>query len=272
MLESLKKYYPVNIDLQDRIKTAFALAVGVFLFILFFQPFYIKQPDINSYILLIAGFAGIVFLLQFIIHSALPWGRSRKTRLYLFRVLLTYELIQWILISVAFSFYLRFVGHVKLSIFLVFRISILSLLPAVVNLLSYEKYKLKMELLQGNRPSSGKQSIELRSESGSDKIKLDLKNLILFRAAENYVEIFFRKEGKTEKKLLRTTLKNIEEAVRDYKYLIRCHRNSIVNIDFVTELKRNSHGFKLMISGCEEEVAVSRQYLLFVKDALAMGK
>jgi len=112
------------------------------------------------------------------------------------------------------------------------------------------------------------QSIVFTSESQSEKLRLKAGSLILLKAAENYVEIHFRDEEKVYKKLLRTTLKNVENITKQYSFLIRCHRNCIINISYVEQLRRTSQGFRLIMKNYDEDVAVSRQYILFVRNAL----
>lgn len=277
MANLLNKTYPYIFTRRRRLIYAIWGAVGFFLFILFFQPFGIEQKDFNNYILLIAGFGGIAFLSYSLIYIPVPWNKlSLKLGQLKLNTLLIFELLIWILNTVAFSFYLRYVAHINLSIFIVFRIALITLFQLVINMLLYELNDLRQKTETGDHPSamepiSVKQkdiTLVFTALSGTDKLKIRLNDLVLLRSAENYVEFHFLREGKLEKKLLRTTLRKIEEYLAPYDNFTRCHRNSVVNINYVKKLHRSSDGFRLELEEYIDKIAVSRQYLLQVKKAV----
>ena len=57
-----------------------------------------------------------------------------------------------------------------------------------------------------------------------------------------------------EKKLIRSTLRNIELQLMDQSDFIRCHRTSIVNIIHINKLVRNYSGYSLKMSKLEEAI------------------
>jgi len=72
-----------------------------------------------------------------------------------------------------------------------------------------------------------------------------------------------------EKKLLRSTLKNIESQLVGQKNFIRCHRTTIVNSLFIEKMTTNYNGSFLKMSYLEEKLPVSRQYVVMVKDVVS---
>lgn len=142
-------------------------------------------------------------------------------------------------------------------------------------MLSYElndlKYKVDSADQNGiTEPLPGLQkdiTLIFTPQAGTEKLKLKLNDLILLRSAENYVEFYFMEKSSMQKKLLRTTLTKVEDQLGQYENFIRCHRNSIVNFNFVKKLHRSSDGFKLEMEEYKDKIAVSRQYLLQVKKA-----
>jgi hypothetical protein len=268
--------YPFDISPGRRLINALWIGLGIFLFILFFQPFGIKETDLNNYLLLIAGFGGIAFLLQSLLHvSILPGKISFRLGHFNLNILLLFELLLWILTTVAFTFYLRYVANVDLSMFLVFRLALVSLLQPVTNMIIYEIHYLRTQLLIAREKDSGKavisetketfHIIELSSSTRSEKLRIKLDDFILARSAENYVEIHHRDEGELKMKLLRTTLSSIEDSLEEYSSVVRCHRTCIVNISQVLDLKKTGGGHQLIFKDFPEEVVVSRQYILQVK-------
>jgi len=111
-------------------------------------------------------------------------------------------------------------------------------------------------------------TLEFRSVNASERLKLKSRDLIVIRSAENYVEFSYRDGDSIKKKLLRTTLRSVEEQLSSHSSFVRCHRNSIVNMSLVSNLQRSQGGFKLVIGHYNEDLAVSRQYLLQVRQAI----
>ena len=90
----------------------------------------------------------------------------------------------------------------------------------------------------------------------------------MIKSADNYVEIFYKENEKIQQKLIRNTLKNIENQLKKYSYFIRCHRSCIINKIYVHDFTHNYSGYRLKLSGYNEDIPVSRQYLNTVKDAI----
>jgi DNA-binding LytR/AlgR family response regulator len=82
------------------------------------------------------------------------------------------------------------------------------------------------------------------------------------------VEIVYKDGDHLKKKLIRNTMKNIEQQIKSYSNFIRCHRICIVNTYYVEKLDRKYNSHWLTIKGYQEQLPVSRQYLLKLKDAI----
>jgi DNA-binding LytR/AlgR family response regulator len=90
----------------------------------------------------------------------------------------------------------------------------------------------------------------------------------MLRSADNYVEVFWEKDGEIKKKLIRQTLQNTEHQLITYPQIIRCHRTCLFNKNYVSKLNIYPQGYKMKLNFIEEEIPVSRQYILKVKEAL----
>ena len=111
-------------------------------------------------------------------------------------------------------------------------------------------------------------SIEFVSDNSSDRLNLLIANVIFIKSADNYVEIIYREGDNYRKKLIRNTLRNIEYQIRSYSNFIRCHRVCIVNTHYIEKLHKNYDSHWLSIKGYDEQIPVSRQYLLKLKEAI----
>lgn len=272
MFEFFDKPYPFDNILNAFLRIGFGIALGLFLFILFFQPFKLDNTDVNNYILTIAGFSGITFLLIGVLQIIMPWSfpkRLNRKNWDLKREIIL-QFLLWVLNSVAWAFYIVYVADVKLSMYLEVKIVILSLAPPLIILFIKEIRSLRMQLdgLRVKHREKRQEHIELVSENRSEKLALASGELILVKSSENYVEIQYMAGGSGTKKLLRTTFKSIEDQLRPFSQMIRCHRSYIVNMDQVIKLHREYGRIYLKMNGIEEDIPVSRQYLLGIKNAL----
>ena len=272
MFEFFDKPYPFDNILNAFLRIGFGIALGLFLFILFFQPFKLDNTDVNNYILTIAGFSGITFLLIGVLQIIMPWSfpkRLNRKNWDLKREIIL-QFLLWVLNSVAWAFYIVYVADVKLSMYLEVKIVILSLAPPLIILFIKEIRSLRMQLdgLRVKHREKRQEHIELVSENRSEKLALASGELILVKSSENYVEIQYMAGGSGAKKLLRTTFKSIEDQLRPFSQMIRCHRSYIVNMDQVIKLHREYGRIYLKMNGIEEDIPVSRQYLLGIKNAL----
>ena len=82
------------------------------------------------------------------------------------------------------------------------------------------------------------------------------------------MEVVHKNNNGVQKKLLRNTLKYIEQQVQPFSNFVRCHRTSIVNVYYIDKLTKKYNNFQLSIKGTDEQLPVSRQYVLKVKESL----
>ena len=273
--------------LVDLFKESFGLFLsitfGIFLFVLFFQPFPIEQLEFNNRLLFVAGFGAIVFLLMVIVrmtfHTFIPAKYYQKDESQLLSYASGFLILS--LCAVALAFYLRYVGQVSITFFIMFKMVFICLVPAVVLWLydEFQELKLQNELLVSEKEAIEKKihryeedyqnkTIEFISEYSADNLVLQVTEVVLIKSADNYVEIVFQEGQIFKKKLIRNTLKNIELQVKPFSNFIRSHRTSIVNVFFVESLSRKHNNHWLSLKGYDEPVPVSRQYLLKLKEIL----
>ena len=111
-------------------------------------------------------------------------------------------------------------------------------------------------------------SIEFTSENSTEQLKLLIADVAFVRSADNYVEIVFKEGEQFKKQLIRNTLKNVELQLKPYSHFIRVHRICIVNAHYIEKLHKNYSKHWLTLKGSNEEIPVSRQYLLMLKETI----
>ena len=262
------------------------MSVSVFLFILFFQPFPLEVQDFNNRLLYVTGFGGITFLLTSIILIILPilipkWFKIKELESNLPFIL---GFLFLTLTATAFAFYMGYVGMVSLSLYIMFKVVLVCFLPLIILIIMHknkmqervisiiqEQNKYYLSKIRDYEKLEKDEVIDIFSNNKSDKLTLKSKHIVSVKSADNYIEISYLENDQVEKKLIRSTLKNIETQLSNYRSFIRCHRTSIINIIYIDKLERNYSGYSLKMSNLEENIPVSRQYFMQVKEAISVN-
>ena len=260
-----------------------SIGFGVFLFVLFFQPFPLESFDFNNRLLLQAGLGTIVFLFLFLVRLFVEWFKQKYDQDTTESGLSSFMggFLGLILSSVSFAFYLTYVGHVRISFYIMFKIVLVCLAPIIVlslydtfkalkeqnNELLQEKERFRAEVHKYEEDNQY-QTIELMSENSAENLNLPIEAIAFVRSADNYVEIAYTESGMFRKKLLRNTLKHIEMQLHPWHEFIRCHRICIVNVKYIEKLNRNYSNYWLSIKGFDERIPVSIQHVFKLKELI----
>lgn len=289
LTELLHSPYPA---LCQRWKTVLIPSVIVFLIIYLLQPFGIAQMHNAHKFFILLGYGVVTGMALGVFVYVLPAlfpNYYEEQRWTLGKQLLNI-LMNCVLIAVGNWLYTSWLYDLELSwpLFLVCMlwVAILTPFPSTIflmwnrNLLLSRNLKeaTEMNFYLSKKIVSEVKNPSLEEEedcskvlifSGGTKEVLEVKtdNFLYAEAEGNYVKVtcYSAKDGKVIQKLLRITMKQAEETIADYSYLIRCHRAFLVNVRKVVKVEGNSQGYRLRLEGCEEEVPVSRAYAKEVK-------
>lgn len=280
MLNTFGKHYPFNDNLRLNLQSFAAIAIGIFLFLLFFQPFLLKNPDFNNRHLIIAGFSAISFIFFVVLRIFIPtvfqksfdsdqWNYGKEFILNLAFVAFN---------SVAYSFYARYVGETRITFHTAIILVLISISSMAIVIVINEFRRLNNRIKQltelagiTREYETGQETdveIAFESENKSEYFKLTLEQIMLIKSASNYIEVIYKTGDKISRRLIRNTIKNTEEFFSKYPTLVRCHRSCIVNKNYIQKLEKGNDGLKLFLFDYPQEIHVSRQYALKVKEAL----
>lgn len=262
------------------------VSFGIFLFILFFQPFPLEKLAFEARLIYVTGFGMILFITALLILILLPlalpkwftlsiWEDTPPAMLSLFLFLVS---------ATAFAFYIRFVGKTPLTLYVLFKIILVCLLPVGA---LWVLYRMKMQertimilreqikQLSSQDPhdknNADEEPIIFSSGIQSDALQVPVRDIIALQSSDNYVEIrYFSGSGKPDKKLVRNTLKAMEKTLQGKTRFVRCHRSSIVNTRHIERLFRKYGVYYLKMSDPEEAIPVSRPYVAHIKRALSI--
>lgn len=271
--------------MKEELALFLSLGFGVFLFVLFFQPFQLDIFDFNNRLIFVAGLGAIVFVFVVLVRVVFPWliqKYDRGDNETLFSSFMG-GLIIFVMSAVAFAFYLYYVGSVDISFYIMFKVALICLAPPVALRLydTYKELKLQNKSLLKDIEIAEKQvekyeeddlnkSIEFISGYSAENLNLLVADIVFVKSADNYVEIAYTEFGVFKKKLIRNTLKNIEQQLKPYRSFIRCHRICIVNMHHIEKLGKDANSQWLTIKNHDELLPVSRQYLVKIKENMGL--
>ena len=146
---------------------------------------------------------------------------------------------------------------------------LLSFLPVAVLIVINQDRLLRSHLnsaiqlndkLKENRQIDEKM-VSFISEYKNDTLTINITSLILVKSADNYIEVFYEKDGKVRSNMIRSTMQKTEEAIQEYDFLFRCHRAFIVNMNKINNIEGNSQGYKLFFENLDFPAMVSQKYI-----------
>jgi hypothetical protein len=124
----------------------------------------------------------------------------------------------------------------------------------------YKNQRNEIESLKtnANKPAE-KRLIIFKDENGKIKFSLLSKDLLILESTDNYVSVFYILQNKVQRKLLRNSLKNLEEMLRE-NMIVRCHRSFMVNPTNVEFMQKKGKKLSIKIKHFDKSIPVSEKY------------
>lgn len=107
-------------------------------------------------------------------------------------------------------------------------------------------------------PDDTPQEVTLTGDNQGETLLLQSGQICYLAAADNYVQVFFVENGTLKSRMLRSTLRRMEDALASWPQFFRCHRTYLVNLDKVAHVSGNAQGYRLHLEGLDETIPVSR--------------
>ena len=102
----------------------------------------------------------------------------------------------------------------------------------------------------------------------SETVALKISDLLYVEAVGNYVKVCRLCEGMVRSDMLRATSKQMEDELRDYTIIVRCHRAFLVNLGQVERIAYKSGAMQLVMKHSRDIIPVSRSNMAHVKKAI----
>ncbi|MGQ1787374.1 MULTISPECIES: LytR/AlgR family response regulator transcription factor [unclassified Saccharicrinis] len=106
-----------------------------------------------------------------------------------------------------------------------------------------------------------KRMVPFKDEKGTMRISLILDDILYLKSTDNYVSIYYKGKTTVSKFLLRNTIKNLENQIKDLP-ITRCHRSYMVNFEKIKLVRRDRDKHVLeMDTDPPIEVPLSKTYM-----------
>jgi hypothetical protein len=260
--------------------SSFGVGLFVSIFLVIFLPFGSGDYVIEGRTWVLWGYGLVTFLVLLFDMLLLPGifpGIFDEAKWNVFRGLCI-QFLHIVFIGTANILYSKFIVGNESGISEVLNFFLVTLaigfFPVIMGVLSTHHYLLKkyvesakhisekIVLFEDHGEPESEQllNVVITSETGKEKIEINLNDLLFIKAIDNYVEIYLTDKNNKKTIVLRSTLKRIEEALNTYPVVFRCHRSYLININNISRVTGNSQGYKLVFKGVDYSIPVSRSY------------
>lgn len=98
-------------------------------------------------------------------------------------------------------------------------------------------------------------------------------DIMYIESVGNYLNIVYFSNSDLCQKRLRSSLKDIEETLEAFPFIIHTHRAFLVNINFITQVSGNSAGYKISLFSTDRVLPVSKANVGLFRDKIKeLGK
>ena len=101
--------------------------------------------------------------------------------------------------------------------------------------------------------------ILIPSQLKKEEVSFYPQELLYAESDGNYVVFYLMINGQIQKRMVRNSMNNIEKHLSEISYLKRIHRAFIVNLKYIKSVKGNTLGYRVKLTGVDNEIPVSRQ-------------
>ncbi len=279
----LDNAYPSPSPELRNLLVAFLFGVFISFFLIFFEPFDIDLASGRTKLfpLLFFGLITTVVLSVFLYLLPLTFPLLFKEDYWKVKHQIVYCSIILLVIATLNGLYTNYINSLSFSWqnywWIINRTFILGCFPFSILILvdsirkersNYKAAKIILDI-KGNKhiPHVGIQwsiNTDLKNES----FTFNDKCFAFAEAHGNYIDFYFEDSDGIKFKTYRINLTAFEKQL-SARYLFRCHRSYLVNLNKVTDITGNAQGLKLILNDKRYIVPVSRKYIPEVRQYFA---
>ncbi|MFY0651362.1 MAG: LytTR family transcriptional regulator [Cyclobacteriaceae bacterium] len=261
----LKKWLLEPFKLLDRKRDRLVLIISVgvfsFFFMYIFNPFNLTRwygANEFEHMLIFLKFTSLAMVILFVMELGVrPLLKLDFLRRYSFILFLLLELVVFSIVMYFFYELITKMPAEGMQDFLdIFRYSTMIIsIPYSAVLFYFHHNQIILDI-----PSMSDHLIKINDENGKLFLAINQDQILSITAADNYVTVYYDKNGQVSKELVRTSLKKLETELSDTP-IIRCSRSSMVNIKNIVSSKTESRQLVLGVKNMPSEtLKVSKNY------------
>ena len=282
----LNQPFPAHLALRYRVQITLGFSLFIIAFMLYFEPIQNVTLPRGQQTWIVLGYGLICFVMLGLDLWTGPMIFRRQIeegnwKVYMHILAMVWLFIRSTAVILLFN-YLLGISQFTISGFFVVLGNVVAItsIPAALVILILYNYELRLNLQAAQSmneavmtsppedPNSLDTVVTLSDSGEREILSLRPSDLVAVRSADNYVTVFWDRDGSTEKTLLRQTLTNVENTLAQHDVFYRTHRTCLVNLNKIRHIEGNSLGYSLILDGIDEKVPVSRDRGGELKDLL----
>ncbi len=278
MLKFLNKPYPFNGDLKHNTKIIFFISIGVFVFLFLFQPLQIDALALRDKYFLVIGLGIITFLSLSLNLLILPSLFSRQLNGSSWNVKKEILWDIWILFTVGFGYFLYYkaLGIMVFGFDMIIKMMLIAIVPISVLIVFNRNRLLRSHLKLANElniklkehKSLPEKLVHFVSDYQKDNLSIKVSLILFVRSANNYIEVFWKEGQAVKSQMVRCSLTKAEEILKDDKFIFKCHRSYLANINHIDKIEGSQQGYRMFFENVDFPVPVSKNYADKLKELI----
>ncbi len=278
LIKQLNTPFPQNLK---RWKVIFFVSLFISLFLWLFQPFGLQTLDHEYKDLILIGYGLVTFVILIFNLILIPKVFYTFYQDENWTILKEILHLSWIIISIGignyfYSYVFSIIPWIGINGILVLILDtfFIAIIPITITIIIRQNVHLKQNIKHSHQINSHisdylkePANTKLILQSGNQQLHFNIDEIIFFESEGNYINIHYLENQILKSKLIRNTLKNIEERLSD-KTFFKSHRAFIINTSFIEKVKGNSQGLSVQLINIEKEIPVSRSNIKEFKELM----
>ncbi|WP_299766925.1 LytTR family DNA-binding domain-containing protein [uncultured Dokdonia sp.] len=258
---SLNRPIPYTQSWKKTIAIGSIVGAGLSMLLIFLQPFDTDEVQFSYKVVKLAGY-GLCFLIPILMMHPIENALFKKQQ-YRWYVLneLGYIIVCLLLVYTVCYFYNTYIVNDSVNTSLkgwyYFMIYYgLPFMPFLGPLWLYFRNRFGKITLPESTTQKDIQTT-ITGENKKESLMIVVSDFVYAQAQQNYVAIYYIEQEELQKKMIRSTLSNVQKQLPD---AWQVHRSYLVNLSYVKTISGNSRKRELFLTETSEAIPVSQKY------------
>ena len=108
----------------------------------------------------------------------------------------------------------------------------------------------------------------LHTDNTAPDFSIIPSSIIYVESVGNYSNVYYIDNEQISSRTLRSTIKQLKEELRDYSFIVQCHRAFLVNLMYVESLEGTNNRFFINLFSLDKKIPLSRPNRAVIKEAI----